>query len=454
MNALRRNIDGVNNTVSGMNALTYNIDGSNNSAFGQGTLYNNIGGQRNTANGGSSLYNNTSGNYNTASGFQALYTNATGSYNTAIGNGADVSVDGLTNSTAIGNGAIVSTSNTIQLGDTAVTDVITSGAITGASFKTPLGSASEFLKADGSVDSTTYLTTANAGADFVDLTTDQTIAGIKNFNDKIRVQGVEIGQTNYPNQNTVLGYQSLVNIVSGDNNTAMGFVSMNALTSGKYNTGMGSYALNANSVGDENTAVGQQSLQNTTSSGNTGIGSYSLTTNISGYNNTAIGYASDVVSGALTNATAIGAGAIVSADNTIQLGNLSVSDVKTSGRITAGTITYPNNSGTANQVLTTDGSGVASWSTAVPSVTEADDEIIAVDPGQTSFVLSQTPAATSKVKMYINGIRISKAAYSISVISLVPTLTYDPNYNGFYAISVGDRVQFEYSTSDTPLTLN
>jgi hypothetical protein len=317
-----------------------------------------------------------------------------------------------------------------------------SSNVTASSFVKSGGSATEFLKADGSVDSSTYLTTANAGADFVDLTTSQTVAGIKNFNDKIRVQGVEIGQTNYPNQNTVLGYQSLVNIVSGDNNTAMGFVSMNHLTSGKYNTGMGSYALNANSVGDENTAVGQQSLQNTTSSGNTGIGSYSLTTNISGYNNTAIGYASDVASGALTNTTAIGAGAIVSADNTIQLGNLSVSDVKTSGRITAGTITYPNNSGTANQVLITDGNGVASWAAAPAtgdSVTEVADEISAT-VNQVTFTLTQTPAIKSKVKMYINGIRIINTAYTISG----STLTYVPANNGSYSLIVGDRIQFDY----------
>jgi hypothetical protein len=43
---------------------------------------------------------------------------------------ANVVSDSLTNATAIGNGAIVSASNTIQLGNTAVTAVKTSGAIT------------------------------------------------------------------------------------------------------------------------------------------------------------------------------------------------------------------------------------------------------------------------------------------------------------------------------------
>ena len=61
-------------------------------------------------------------------------------------------------------------------------------------------------------------------------------------------------------------------------------------------------------------------------------------------------------------------------------------------------------------------------------------------PAQTSFTLTQT-RILSKVKMYINGIRISNTAYSINVTSL----TYDPTKNGAYTISVGDRIQFDFS---------
>ena len=67
---------------------------------------------------------------NTAIGSSALSTNTIGTNNTAIGNSANVGSANLTNATAIGNGAIVSASNTIQLGNTAVTNVNTSGAIT------------------------------------------------------------------------------------------------------------------------------------------------------------------------------------------------------------------------------------------------------------------------------------------------------------------------------------
>ena len=56
-----------------------------------------------------------------------------------------------------------------------------------------------------------------------------------------------------------------------------------------------------------------------------------------------------------------GSGASVAASNTIQLGNTSVTNVKTSGSVTTGAITIPNTDGSADQVLKTDGSGVLSW---------------------------------------------------------------------------------------------
>jgi glycine betaine/choline ABC-type transport system substrate-binding protein len=61
-------------------------------------------------------------------------------------------------------------------------------------------------------------------------------------------------------------------------------------------------------------------------------------------------------------------------------------------------------------------------------------------PAQTSFTITQT-RILSKVKMYINGIRISNTAYSLSG----NIVTYVPTNNGAYAISINDRVQFEYT---------
>ena len=110
--------------------------------------------------------------------------------------------------------------------------------------------------------------------------------------------------------------------------------------------------------GTENTFVGHLSgYNNNSGSGNTSLGTSSLNTNISGNNNTAIGKNADVATSGLSNATALGYGASVSASNTIQLGNSSVTSVKTSGSLTAGNVTYPNVTGTSGQVLTENGSG-------------------------------------------------------------------------------------------------
>ena len=58
------------------------------------------------------------------------------------------------------------------------------------------------------------------------------------------------------------------------------------------------------------------------------------------------------------------------------------------------------------------------------------------------ITLSQVPNTNSKIKMYINGIRISNSAYSVNYATKV--VTYTPASNGAYAISANDRVQFDY----------
>ena len=223
--------------------------------------------------------------------------------------------------------------------------------------------------------------------------------------------------------NTSIGYLNLPSLTNGTSNTSVGAEAMMNLTTGTHNTGLGNHALIA-TTGDENTSVGSNS-------GN------SLTT---GSQNTFIGKDANTTLNSITNATAIGYNASVTTSNTIQLGNTSIDTVKTSGKIKAGTITYPNVDGSASQVLTTDGNGSLTWSTPSSSlVREVADEASGSN-SQTNFTLSQAPSANSKVKMYINGIRISNTAYSISGT----TLTYIPANNGAYAITNGDRIQFDY----------
>jgi len=146
-------------------------------------------------------------------------------------------------------------------------------------------------------------------------------------------------------------------------------LNVNGITVGKGggnqsgNTVIGDNALVNNTYGIQNTSNGNWALfSNTTGIKNTASGVSALESNITGSYNTAIGSDANVGSGNLTNATAIGYQAVVNTSNTIQLGNTSITDVKTSGTLTAGTVTYPNvHNSTSGQVLITDGNGFASF---------------------------------------------------------------------------------------------
>ena len=111
----------------------------------------------------------------------------------------------------------------------------------------------------------------------------------------------------------------------------------------------------------------------------------------------------------------------------------------TAPTLVAGTNTFPTNRGTANQVLTTDGSGTLAWS--APVVIEVFDEFSVGTTGNTAFTLTATPGASSIVKMYVNGVLISKTGYTLSGTAL----TYVPANNVNYALTAGDRVQFIYT---------
>jgi len=223
------------------------------------------------------------------------------------------------------------------------------------------------------IANTTFVSSAitNATGNFVSLSTNQTIGGTKTFSNNITVYGVRVGTPTGPNnytQNTMLGEGAFSYSSPGSNNTAIGVMTLSTLSGGGGNTAVGSNALRqapggAYGLGSNNTALGSRALSNGLSgNNNVAIGVSSMDVNDPGSNNTAIGYYSSV-SGNVTNSTSIGNGASNSTSNTIQLGNSSVTNVKTSGTITAGNITYPNRAGINGQVLTTDGSGTASWAT-------------------------------------------------------------------------------------------
>ena len=214
--------------------------------------------------------------------------------------------------------------------------------------------------------------TGSATQNFVDLTTTQNIAGVKNFSNNITANQVSIGSPNTGSQNTMLGAVSFGYASPGNNNTALGFFTLASLNggndntavgtnairqggaaNGNRNTAVGSAALSNGSGPDDNTAIGYATLAagisgssntavgsytfqtNTTGSNNVGIGKNAGITNTTGNNNTLIGTEANVGTNNLSNATALGYGAVATANNTIQLGNASVTNVNTKGSITA-----------------------------------------------------------------------------------------------------------------------
>jgi len=138
----------------------------------------------------------------------------------------------------------------------------------------------------------------------------------------------------------------------------------------------------------------------------------------------------ETLTGTALNATVVGS----SLTSVGTLGDLTVN-----GTVETVLLKITGGAPAVGKVLTSDEAGLASWAVAAVSVTEVDDEFTAT-ASQTTFTLSQVPSANSKVKMYINGIRISNTAYSWSGT----TLTYISSNNGDYDITVSDRIQFDY----------
>lgn len=165
---LNGNTSGKYNTAIGYSALQLNSTAEGNTATGAIALNSNTTGENNTATGAYALNSNITGYDNTAIGYSSLVSLTSGDDNTSIGSGADVSVGNLTNATAIGAFAIVKASNTIQLGNTFVENVVTSGTISATGFVsatgygTASGTSAQFLKADGSIDGTPYVNKNNS----------------------------------------------------------------------------------------------------------------------------------------------------------------------------------------------------------------------------------------------------------------------------------------------------
>jgi hypothetical protein len=138
--SMKDNAGGATNVSIGSLSLSNNTSGNSNVSIGYANSIFNETGSRNVNIGEYSGYNNESGSNNVNIGYRANYQNqGSSSVNhsniTTLGANTLINGNSITNSTAIGANATVTSSNTIQLGNTDVTLVNTSGVVSATGFK-------------------------------------------------------------------------------------------------------------------------------------------------------------------------------------------------------------------------------------------------------------------------------------------------------------------------------
>jgi len=127
--------------------------------------------------------------------------------------------------------------------------------------------------------------------------------------------------------NTASGFQALQGNTTGSGNTASGVDALLSNTTGGNNSASGNSALYSNTTGIENAAFGYEALVgNTAGIDNTAVGNLAGSGNTTGTANTFIGSLASA-NGDYINGTALGHGALLTASNSIVLGNTSVSAI-------------------------------------------------------------------------------------------------------------------------------
>jgi hypothetical protein len=325
--SLVSNTTGTNNTASGFEALKFNNTGVSNTAHGTEAMFGCNTGSYNTGVGYVALRGVTNSNNNTAVGATAL-ASTRGDNNSGVGSGAMFSNTLGTNNAALGYKSLYT--NSTGTGNTAIgTQSLFSNTV--GILNTSIGFQSMYSNIDGGNNTaggyhSLFSNTSGAmnTAYGVGSLQSNTLGGGNIANGYGSLSSNTIG-----NYNAALGGGALEFNTEGSFNIAVGINSLASNTIGNENTSLGYYCMLLNTTGNYNTALGDFTLfENTSGIYNVAIGIGTLSNNMTGDHNTAIGEAADVSSGALTNATAIGANAIVDASNKVRIGNSAVTVIE------------------------------------------------------------------------------------------------------------------------------
>jgi hypothetical protein len=378
----------ITNTVVGNAALDINTTGAQNTAIGYEVLGSNSTGKDNTAVGYYSLYTNTTGLYNTALGSEAYLSNRTGNNNVAIGYRTLYSPSSTNN-----------TDNNTAVGFKAMSSVPTGNE------NTAIGSQSNFKSTDGAGNTavgfkafysnkTGYYNTVlgyNAGN-----TTDTTSTAV--FTKGIYI-GANVAPKNSTNSNEIVIGNDITG--NGSNSTVIG----NASTLQSTIYGALTILPNSASGAGKSSTIAAQNAGGT----NTAGGTLNLTAGNAG-------------------TTGLGGSIILTPGTSSTTTNYGIIQVEGQIKITGG-------SPAVNKVLTSDATGLATWSanpnTAIISVTSsttytvsANDKYVIYSNGTTGTITlpDATSSGVGKGKEFIiknisaNSITVNTTSSQIIVV--------------------------------------
>jgi uncharacterized protein YejL (UPF0352 family) len=232
--------------------------------------------------------------------------------------------------------------------------------------------------------------------------------------DNTAVGTLSLAADNSGSFNVAVGNATLNLVQGGSNNTAVGYYAGGYTVSGSGNTAVGSGAMGL--LGSNNTAIGNNALffnGTTASSSNTAVGA-TAGQNETGANNTYVGYAAGPVAQiALTNASAIGANAVVGTSNTMVLGGTAANAVSVCIGATnsAATLTVVGN--IATNLLTKTASYLIG----------ATDSIVIANAATRGFIVSLPSATNTNGRRY--SVKKSDATGNIVMVAPPVGVTID-----------------------------
>ena len=366
---------GGNNTAIGQGAMTDLVEGTDNVAIGKAafggaldaTADASVGNVFMGKDAGGGAWVTAVSNYNIGIGYQSMDAAMNGALNN-VGIGYR-SLGALTqgdNNVALGSDALFAVttgSSNVAIGEAAL-DALTAGGSNvaiGRNAGGAMGVAENAniligFAAGGSLDEGTN----GSIDDNIAIGLDALVGGDLNTASTAVNRNIAIGTnamnstgTNAQTGTIAIGYDSLTALTSGNSNTAVGYQAADSVTTGSNNTVLGYEALIDNVVGSANTAIGRRALYEfvadadnhgwntavgqgagydvTTGTSNTIIGNDAANTGTNdlttGDANTLLGGETAVSTGSAFNQSVIGYGATGQANNSVTLGNASVTAV-------------------------------------------------------------------------------------------------------------------------------